>query len=509
MQDRRTWMNYRAIILVAALIALLGYTGTAFAADDSLKQISEGKITVSYPTGYEQQAKKVMAIAKQSIQTPLDIHVRIAKILANPDATAKDIATLLGCDDKQDEAANRLTAYKVKSEALVACFSNIHLISKTDAAAKGGVDAGLVQVRYSKDNDEFNMTIDTSVTDPNVIKRSYLPIFVNPNGSVRAQDKLADIALDYMGSSKSMLMAPIHETVSYILAEELNLYYPFARWFNEGVSGWIARHVITKADPKLVSIANELLTVNSKSKELRSKINLLAWPQSAFENQKIISQNAALEVAHTQYAIEAISTLLDKNGAQVLPKIMREVNFNSDADTDTICNAIKTVTGTDFKSVLLTYVPVDVRNGIGTDAPKKLCARAEELVQEKSWSDASEKLRMALQMDPQDVNARLNLAWIEREAGQKLDSEIQIFLTARLLNNGKHSFHLYGNSLESNYILARLSMLMGDVNSAKQLLSTILESKPNDPDAKRAIAEITVLEGGNQSGQTGASTQEK
>ncbi|MEN6584177.1 MAG: tetratricopeptide repeat protein [Armatimonadota bacterium] len=498
-------MNYRAIIMITVLIALLGHARVVFAANDSMKELTEGKITVSYPAEYEKQAKKVMAIAKSSIQTPLDIHSRIITILADPDATAKDISTLLGCDDKQDEAARRLKAYKTKSQVLVACFSNIHLVSKTDAAAKGGVDAGLVQVRYSKDNDEFNMTIDTAAADPSLIKNTYLPIFVNPDGSVRAQDKLAGIALDYLGSSKSMLMAPIHETVGYVMAEELNLYYPFSRWFNEGVSGWVARHVITKADPKLVSIANELLSVSSKSKELRSKVNLYSWTQPAFQNLRSANQDPSLEIAHTQYAIEAISTLLNKNGAQVLPKIMREVNFNADADTDTICNAIKKVTGTDFRSVLLTYVPVDVRNGIDTNTPKKLCTRAEELVQEKSWSDAADRLRTALQMSPQDVNARLNLAWVERETGQKLDSEIQVFLAARLLTNGKHSFHLYGDSLEGNYVLARLSMLLGDVNSAKKLLSPILQAKPNDPDAKRTMAEIAVLEGGNQTEQGSSS----
>lgn len=213
------------------------------------------------------------------------------------------------------------------------------------------------------------------------------------------------------------------------------------------------------------------------------------------------SFNPELEVAQTQYSIQIISDLLDKNGTQTLPAIMKEVNFNPNADTDTICTAIKKVTGKDFKNILLDYVPADIRNGIKSNDAPKLAKRAEELVGEKKLVDAADRLRKALEMNPQDINARLNLAWIERETGDNLDSEFQTFITARLLTKGNYSFHLYGDSIEGNYVLARLSILMGNIEYAKKLLQPVLLANPNHADAKRAMEEIkklnSVMHGGS------------
>jgi tetratricopeptide (TPR) repeat protein len=224
-------------------------------------------------------------------------------------------------------------------------------------------------------------------------------------------------------------------------------------------------------------------------------VDLLSWPQRAFQNFRSPDFDPALETAQTQFSIRVISDLLDKNGALTLPRIMKEVNFNPNADTDTICAAIKKVTSKDFKSVLLDYVPADIREGIKSNEAPKLAKRAEELVAEKKLSDAADKLRKALTMNPHDANARLNLAWIERETGNRLDSEIQIFVAARLLTNGSHSFHLYGESIEGNYVLGRLAILMGNIEYAKKLLQPVIEANPDHADAKRAIDEIEKLEG--------------
>ncbi|MCE5314156.1 MAG: hypothetical protein ABFD49_11940 [Armatimonadota bacterium] len=485
-------MHFRPIALIAAIVALVSMAVVAQA--DDLQQIKDGGITVSYPNGMNAQAKRMLAIAKESIQPSLDIQSQTIKLLADPNAVANDIATLLGCEEKQDEAKVRIQAYKAKAEALLTVFSNIHLVRTSEAVAKGGVDAGVVHVRYDDKTDGLNMAIDLDNIDPEKIKLSYFPVFVNADGIVRAENKIVNMALDYMGSSKAMLIAPIHDTAGYVMAEELSLYQPFARWFNEGVSGWVARHVVVKTDSRLASLANELLTVSATSKQLRNKVNLLSWPQHAFQNLRSADFDPMLETAQTQYSIQIISGLLDKNGAQVLPQIMREVNFNPNADTDAICAAIKKVTGKDFMSVLLDYVPSGVREGIKSNDAPKLTKRAEELVAEKKLNDASDKLRKALEMTPQDVNARLNLAWIERETGNRFDSEIQIFLTARLLTKGNYSFHLYGDSLEGNYVLGRLAILMGNIEYAKKFLQPILAANPNHEDAKEAMGEITKLE---------------
>lgn len=487
-------MVRRILCCLAAAAAVLAVSGPGPAVGAALKELSEGGITVSYPTGLEAQAKTVMGIAKEKISPSVGIHREIIALLSNTDAIGKHIGDLLGAEEKQDDSAVRLQGYKEKSQALVQCFSNIRLFKKADAVATDGVDAGVLQLRYAKDKDEFSLMMHLENADPSTLKRSYYPILVNTDGSVRAQDKLADIALDFLGSGRAMLVAPVHETVSYILTHELKLYRPMTRWFNEGISIWVTRQVIARANSKLTDITDQLFGVSSASTQLRGKVNLLAWPQAPYVNRNSARFDAALETAHTQYAAEAVANMLGKNGQQQLPKIMSEINYNSSADTDMICAAIKKVTGTDAKAALLAYVPPDIRSGIESNKAVDLTKEAEELVQKNDWANASEKLWLALQMTPGDINARLNLAVAERETGDDIDPEFQVFLLAALLKQGHQSIHLYDNTPEARYVLGRLAILEGDLQFAKQLLQSTLESKPDHKDAKRALEEIQKLE---------------
>lgn len=487
-------MIIRMLTLVGVVIVLSGTLTSAWAADSDLQQVIGGGFTVAYPVGLETQAKHILDVAKESITPSMEINKQMVSFLANADSMAVDIATLLGCVEKQPKAREYLLAYKSRSEALIQCFTNIRLVRKADAVVAGGLDAGILRVGYDKDKDEFSMIIDTDDASPDKVKRSYFPIFVNADGSIRAEKKLGEMAIDFMGSNKRMIIAPVHETVASLMVKDLNLYYPFARWFNEGVSAWVCRQVIAKTDPRLAKTAGDLFAVGATAAKYRDKVNFLAWPQRAFENQRDPDSDPAMEVAQTQYAIEMITNLLGKNGSQILPKIMREVSFNSNADTTTILAAINKVTGKDFKPTLMTYVPKAIRDGIASGEPKKLTARAEALVGEKKLGDAAAKLKLALRMTPADVNARLNLAWIERELGSRLDAEIQVFVAARLMDQGEHSFHLYGASLEGNYILGRFAILMGNLEYAKKFLEPVLEAKPDHAEAKKAMEEIKSLE---------------
>ena len=487
-------MAWRFTRAAMAICILLLAAINMCAAQDNTKQLSADGITVSYPPANEAQARKVLEIAEKSLRPATDVHRQIIALLNDPAELAKEITDLLGAEEAQDAARARLAAYKQKSEALVGCFSNFRIVSTGDAVPTGGVDAGVLQVRYVHDMDEFNIGLELDRADADRVKRSYFPVFVNADGSIRAEKKLADTAISLLGSSRSMIAAPVHETAIWIISEKLSIYHPFTRWFVEGVSGWVTVRVLTKADPKLAGLASELFSPGPIAKKLRDKVNLIAWPQSAFENRKEPYVDPALEVAQTQYAIEAVSNLLGGNRDKRLAKIVGEVKHGSDADTDTICAAIKKVSEVDFKKTLMTYVPQDIREGIPSGEAKRLISQADKLSQEKKWRDGISKLRRALQMTPADVNARLNLAWLERENSERLDSEMQVFLAARLLKQREYSFHLFATSVEGNYVLARLAILLGNLEYAKKFLEPVLEAKPDHQDAKRARDEIRRLE---------------
>ena len=144
-------MYHRLLHITLILLCALAVAPGVMAADGALKDVTDGKVTVSYHAGMEPQAKHILDIAKQSIEPSLDINQRIVDLLSNADSISRDIANLLGYEEKQAEAKARLIAYKDKSEALIQCFSHIRLIRKADAVATGGVDAGVLQVRYAVD----------------------------------------------------------------------------------------------------------------------------------------------------------------------------------------------------------------------------------------------------------------------------------------------------------------------------------------------------------------------
>ncbi len=492
-------MKHRTLSIIFALI-LTTVLFTACAAQDNSKKLTDSGITVTYPAGMDVQAKEVMQVMKTSAAPSLDVHRRIVAFLSDPDKMATEIADLFAAPEKQDETAARLRGYRDRSRALVQCFSNVRLLKKTDAVATEGIDAGLVQVRYNKDNDEFKMAVELKNITEDALKRTYFPVLVNPDGSIRSEAKLDEIVLEFLGAGQALIIAPVHETITYIIIEQLKLYQPFTRWFNEGVSGWVTRYIVTRTDSKLAGLAQQVLNVSDQSKQFRDKVNLYAWPQKAYQNIQPPAFDPALEAAHTHYAIELIDTLLGKNGAQNLPKIMIEINYNTAADTQLICDVIKKVTGKDAFAALMDYVPADIKKGADSGEAPKLIAEAEKLTKEKKWNEAADKLRRALQMNPNDVNARLNLAWLEREVDRNVDAELQVFLVSSLLKKGDYSFKLFATSIEGNYILGRLAILMGNLEYARKFLEPVLALNPDHKDAKRALAAIDALEKGPGAG---------
>jgi len=478
----------KSIILIA--LALL-VAAPCFAADADLKSISEAGITVWYAPKYEAQAKQVLALARTSIAPSVDIHRQISSLTSEAPKLAADITSVLGCEELTEKTKVRLLTYKDKSEALVQIFSNIRLVESADAVAKGGIDAGVLQVRYDDVQNDFPMTLNLPVKSPDVLKRSFFPVFINADGRIRSENKIPEFAIAQLGTNKAMILAPIHEAAHHLLTDELGLYHPFARWFDEGVSGWVAKRISLKYRPELKKLAEEMFSVSAGSKKREDDLNLLAWPQAGFQLRSARDFDPILEAAQTQYSIQLISDLLGGNRGGELAKIMLEVKYKGNPDTDTICQAVKNVTHVDLKAKLQKYVPARVRM---TDR-KRTLALAEKLTLDKKWPDAAGKLKAVLEQTPDDVNSRLNLAWVDREYGERADSELQVFIAAALLRQKQYSFHLFAPSLEGNYVLARLAILVGNLETARKFLEPVLQADPKHEDALRALAQIRQMEG--------------
>lgn len=474
----------------AALAFALITCSPAAAQDAELKSVSDAGITVWHPTGMEAQAQRILAAAKTSIAPSLQIHQQMLDLLSDTNVLAQDITTLLGCEELKEKVRLRLLTFKDKSRALVQIFSNIRLVETADGVSKGGVDAGVLQVRYVQDRDEFVMSMSLPVESEDQLKRSYFPVFVNADGSVRAEKRVAEFAVAQLGSNKAMIVAPVHESVNSVLTRELKLYHPFTRWFVEGVGGWATRKVVTKRKPELKALVDEMFNVSPGSRKRQSEVNLPAWPMPAYQVRQGKEFDPGLEAAQTQYAVELVSGILGGNRGGELAKIILAIKYKGNPDTAAICEAIKNVTGIDAAGKLAATIPPAIQK---TD-PKKLIAQAQKLALEKKWAQAAGNLRNALAKTPEDINTRLNLAWLLREIGERADSERQIFIAASLIRQNDYSIHLFAPSIEGNYVLGKLAILLGNLPTARELMEPVVKAVPDHEDARQALERIKELE---------------
>lgn len=473
-----------------ALVLLSAVFSSAAAQDAELKSVSDAGITVWYPAGMEAQANRILGAAKTSVAPGLDIHRKLLELLSDTSVIAEDITSLLGCEELKEKVRLRLLTFKDKSRALVQIFSNIRLVETAEGVSKGGVDAGVLQVRYVQDRDEFTMAMSLPVESEDVLKRSYFPVFVNADGSVRAEKRVSEFAIAQLGTNKAIIVAPIHESVNSVLTQELKLYHPFTRWFVESVGGWATRRVVTKRMPELKPLADEMFNISPGSRKRQAEVNLVAWPMPAYQIRQGKGFDPGLEAAQTQYAVDLISGILGGNRGGELAKIMLEIKYKGNPDSAAICEAIRKVTGIDAAAKLAATVPPAVQK---TD-PKKLIAQAEKLALEKKWAQAVKNLRDALAKTPEDINTRLNLAWLLRETGERADSERQIFTAASLIRQNDYSIHLFAPSIEGNYVLGKLAILLGNLPTARDLIEPVVKAAPNHEDARLALMRIRELE---------------
>ncbi len=191
----------------SAMAIVLFAAAPVVAAD--LKQISDSGFTVSYPEGMDAQAARIMQIVKTSYTPALAAHREMVSLLSDTDALATDIATWLGAEGTRHTAKERLDIYKMRSRTLIRCFTNIKLVKTGDAAAAGGLDAGVVRITYDPDTNDFKMSINAESTDQDAVDRTYLPVLVSADGKVRGEEKLGEMGVGFLGTSKGMVIASV------------------------------------------------------------------------------------------------------------------------------------------------------------------------------------------------------------------------------------------------------------------------------------------------------------
>jgi len=125
------------------------------------------------------------------------------------------------------------------------------------------------------------------------------------------------------------------------------------RWLCEGIANYtawrIARDVAGDAAARRVYDLEDQL---ARYAGLRQKINLRKWP--AVENQRPADAETPLTRAHYAYATRAVSMMVGRHGAEVVPKLLQAVGATPRPKVTmrTVARAYRQLTGEDLFAIL-------------------------------------------------------------------------------------------------------------------------------------------------------------
>ena len=478
-----------AIALVACLVA-------PCAADDELQKLQVGEITITYPTGLEAQAKELAEAAKEVIPPRKQTFLKVRKALSDTDKVAQRITDLIRCPEDVDLARRMLSAFGAILDSVSGVFGDLRIYREGDVKASGGLQEGCWRVTYDAATDKFSyeLGMESAVDERAAPKSAAFPVLVQSDGTFRTTDEASlQVFLQQVYDRFAQpVPTPVHEVTEAILRRRFNLHHPFARWFNEAAANWVMLKVASEVLPGTEKECRQACLPDPEDELLRGKVNLLAWEQVECSKQSRSEEERALSAASYKFATEALDRALRDQAPDTLAKIVGMLKSKPYADTEAICGAITEVTGTDFKSILLEYVPKHVREGLEQDQPKQLLAQAKDRMREKDYAGVVDLLTRVLEMAPCDTYARSNLALAMRETKMPKDeSERQIKICAELgACGGELHLELTGSDDEAHYVFARIAQFGGEKSEARKHFESALKSNPDHEDAKAALKEL-------------------
>jgi tetratricopeptide (TPR) repeat protein len=328
------------------------------------------------------------------------------------------------------------------------------------------------------------------MTNSDETRAAVMPLVVRTNGKFETDGKpLTEFLQAQCELYEHILEMPIHEIAESVVAEDMKLYHPYARWFNEGVATWVMLTVVSEMAPDW---ANECRKsqLPARNEPLRAQVNLRAWLQDAYQKKDQSEQEADLSRECYRFATEAIERMLSGQPKDALARVLQKLKDKPFADTGTICAAISDVTGKDPSRILLDYAPNRARAISRKEDIGKLIGQAAQKAKEGSYSEAVELLSRLMEIAPQR-NLELNLAWAMRKAGlPKSESEWHIRVAAAPQGSGDFQLMLMVHDAESQYVAGRFAQFCSTAEQAKDLFESALKLDPRHADAKAALKEL-------------------
>jgi len=480
--------HFRTAVLI---VVLLITSAVSFTSAEELKKLRKGDITVTYPAGLDDKARELADFATKEFLPIRDQLRERQEALADTGKVARRIVEWLGCPEEQKTAERDLTDFSSVMSSIHKLFTNFRLYRESDIEASGGVSSGPVSLLWdqSLDHCTFKFWVSGRKPDPSV----FMPVVLTRSGELSCAAPLDQVVDNLSAYVLPFALILPHEIAESVLINKLQIYHPYARWFNDGIATWVNMQIVDEFVSDQRKEFRRQMLPDDEDNSRRPTINLLAWLQLGYMPGDTFRERLmGSEGTNYPFAAEAVTRMLRGLPDDTLAKIIGVLKGKRNPDTDTICAAIKEVTGRDAKSILLEYVPKHVKEGLEKKEDVSLYERAKSLVGEKDYLEMCRLLQASIEIRPSNKDAHLNLAWAMRRSGAPKElSERELVIAHVLSYNDASTPDYFQKDEEAGYLLGRTWQRSGSEDArAREIFNWVLKINPNHADAIAALAEL-------------------
>jgi len=481
-------MRYRIRSFIACIVAF-STTGIAVAGTLQVNGLS-----ISYPDGLEAQAREAAEAASEVLLPLRAEFAALRTAMAEPQAVAGRIAGLLGAPEQAGTIADNLDHFSPMSQALEGLFSDWRIFRRSELVATGGLREGPVSIVYDAQSDKLTWEVSFG-SDQRLTGRAFLLLIVNAEGEFCIGDDhgLEEHIAHSVEGLAGFSVAALHEVTECAMAVGLGLHHPYARWFNEGVSNWVAFQVGREYAPLLAVVFLSCCLPTDADQPVRGSMNLFSWPQKTYANQAIPQSGEGNERLLYAASTELIQQVLREQPPDALAEIIGRLKSTRNPSTKAICAAVQATTGVDCWELLLDYAPEDVRNGIREGRAPALYSEAKEKALRGDYSGAIDLLESAIEIGPSDPDAHLCLAWALRKVGgreEEAEGHVRMVVALLRSSGGGRVAPCAAEDTEMIYLLGRISQHAGQLSRARELFGAVLQRDPDHKAARSALAEL-------------------
>lgn len=443
---------------------------------------------ITYEKGLEKYKEVVDKEFGQLITDVVKSREAALALFEESDIMTEEIAYLLSYE-KENAIFSDFIVNIDESQVVCNTLNNIKIMSYEEAKKKPSLSTGYICYEFVE-NDGVNL-IFSPMASNNEVKDCYFPILINKQGEIVKKKELLDGIITVCGNSSLKGPLMVLDTVNEVLTKQLRIEYPFGRWYNEGMNFKVTSLALHKVNSPLANDFDKLFAVSDESKTLKDKVNLWAFPQVNLLT--VDDYPMALSTANIQYSCELMDKVYAKIGREGFHKLNAEIKYAEMLSNEEICKIANTATNIDLQSMLLEYMPSDVKSLLDKNKRASIEAEAKKFMENKQYKEAIPVLNNILAADPYDISIRFNLAKCYRVNSDSVNSDKQIFIAANAsIPNDLKNISFFGEPDIINNIIVGKYLFMSEVfDTAEEILKQAYEIDKS-PDIKQILDSISL-----------------